>query len=154
MFEQYLIAIWTILPAYFANAFPVIGYKLLGKYNRPISAKWLGEGKTIGGFFFGLLIGSLVGFLQGALLLGFLLSLGALTGDIFGSFIKRRIGLKRGASAPGLDQLGFLVFALIFSWPILELTTLQIVFLLVLTPVLHLGANLIAFSLKLKKEWW
>lgn len=154
MFEQYLIAIWIILPAYFANALPVIGYKLLGKYNRPISAKWLGEGKTIGGFAFGLLVGSLIGFLQGALLLGFLLSLGALMGDIFGSFVKRRIGLKRGAPAPGLDQLGFLVFALIFAWPVLELTILQIAFLLVLTPVLHLSANSAAFALKLKKQWW
>ncbi len=37
-------------------------------------------------------------------LLGILLGLGAMLGDLGGSFIKRRFQLKRGALAPLLDQ--------------------------------------------------
>ncbi len=85
---------------------------------------------------------------------GFLLSLGALTGDSIGSFIKRRLDLQRGQPAPILDQLDFIIGALILSFiefiPPLEI----IIVVLVLTPMIHLIANIIGYKLKLKREPW
>ena len=156
VFADLLQASWFILPAYFANASPVIAYKLLGKYNLPIDfgRKIFGPGKTWGGLLFGILIGTLVGFLQGNLQLGILLSLGAHTGDLVGSLIKRRLGFERGNAFPGMDQLGFLAFAILFAYPIAKPSLVQILILLILTPAIHVGANVVAFLLKLKKEWY
>jgi len=171
MILEFAKAVWFILPAFIANAAPVIGYKIFGKFNAPMDfdkklggKPILGPGKTWGGLLFGLFAGTLAGLVQtffqpqGFPLmnthLALLLSVGALTGDAFGSFIKRRFGFERGKSIPCLDQLGFLVFALVFAYPLAKLSLLQIAFLLIVTPVLHVGTNIIAFLLKLKKEWY
>ncbi|MBD3263305.1 CDP-2,3-bis-(O-geranylgeranyl)-sn-glycerol synthase [Candidatus Woesearchaeota archaeon] len=154
MLKLILSAIIFILPAYIANSTPVIAGKLLGKYNAPISKKILGKGKTWGGLIFGLLAGTLAGYFLNALYLGFLLSLGALLGDIIGSFIKRRFGLKRGTAVPLLDQYDFLIIALAFASYIKTPTLIQLIIILILTPLLHISTNFIAFTLKLKKEWW
>lgn len=85
---------------------------------------------------------------------GFLLSFGALLGDLVGSFMKRRLSLERGQPAPFLDQLDFVVGALALSFiefiPQIEI----IIALLVFTPIIHLTANIIGYKLKLKKEPW
>ena len=47
------------------------------------------------------------------ILIGFLLGFGALLGDALGSFLKRRLGIGRGKPAPILDQLDFIIVALI-----------------------------------------
>jgi len=49
-----------------------------------------------------------------------LMSFGALTGDIIGSFIKRRVNVKSGDPSPFMDQLGFILMALIFAYPIIQ----------------------------------
>ncbi|HDI12493.1 MAG: CDP-2,3-bis-(O-geranylgeranyl)-sn-glycerol synthase [Hadesarchaea archaeon] len=153
-------AIWFILPAYVANATPVIlgggspldgGKKL--KDGRPI----FGPGKTIRGFMAGVIAGSAMGGLEGVVeqshiyfLLGFLLSLGALVGDLLGSFIKRRLNIPRGRPAPILDQIGFVVFALVFASPVMLPSGEIILTILAITPLIHLGTNLIAYKLGLK----
>jgi len=84
--------------------------------------------------------------------------MGAMVGDIFGSFIKRRLGLERGRPAPGLDQLGFLAFALLFSTfafgPPRGLDALTLILLAMVTAILHLGTNYLAYLLRLKAEPW
>jgi CDP-2,3-bis-(O-geranylgeranyl)-sn-glycerol synthase len=78
-------------------------------------------------------------------LIGFLLGCGALIGDIIGSFIKRRSGLQRGESYPFMDQLGFLVVALVFVFPVIPW---PLVWLLVLAPItlgLHIGLNVLSY---------
>ncbi len=154
-------ALWFILPAYFANAAPVIlggGTPIDGGRNFTDGRRIFGDGKTVRGFVAGLAAGTIIGSLQGAakcqlsyyLPLGFLLGLGALLGDLLGSFIKRRLGIERGGAAPGLDQLGFVVIALLLASPI-ELPRWQvIVTLLVITPPIHLATNFIGHKLKLK----
>lgn len=85
---------------------------------------------------------------------GFLLSFGALIGDLIGSFIKRRLNLERGQPAPPLDQLDFILGALVFSF-IVFIPPLEIIIVLViLTPIIHLTANVIGYKLGLKKEPW
>lgn len=155
-------AIWFILPAYLANATPVVlgggppvdGGKVLSDGRRI-----LGDGKTIRGFSFGLFVGAIFGLFQslvwgrpGGWEVAVLLSLGALLGDIVGSFIKRRIDIKRGQSMPGLDQLEFLVGSILLS-SLLYLPRWEVlVVLLLITPLLHLGTNIIGYELSLKSE--
>jgi CDP-2,3-bis-(O-geranylgeranyl)-sn-glycerol synthase len=84
----------------------------------------------------------------------FLLSFGALIGDLIGSFIKRRLNLERGQPAPPLDQLDFIIGALAFSFIVFIPPIEIIIVLLVLTPIIHLIANVIGYKLRLKKEPW
>ena len=79
-----------------------------------------GDGKTYRGFIGGVIIGTLIGFLQfffedstSPIFRAFFLSLGALLGDLIGSFIKRRVNIDRGKPALGMDQLGFIAVGFI-----------------------------------------
>ncbi len=145
--------VWYILPSYFANMSPVIfgGGRPLDMGRRFLDGRRiLGDHKTVRGFLSGVLIGTLVGCLQGRSLAGFLLSLGAMVGDSTGSFIKRRLSMEPGKPAPLLDQEGFLLFSMLMAYPVEPLDAWSIIFLLVLTPLLHRGTNLIAHWLGLK----
>ncbi len=86
--------------------------------------------------------------------LGFLLSIGAIFGDAFGSFIKRRLNIKQGNPAPILDQIGFLVFALILAYPFYPVDFKMILIMFIITPVIHFSSNVIAYILGFKKVWW
>ena len=170
-------ALWFILPAYTANGLPVIfGGGPPIDFGKTINGtRIFGDGKTIRGFIGGVLSGTLVGltlFYVGPMLnqsipesqglidlsynpiIGVLLSVGALIGDLVGSFIKRRLNLKRGAPAPVLDQITFLVFALLFA-SILILVPLEYVIILIpLTLGMHIVTNAISWALGLKKVPW
>jgi len=154
-------AIWFILPAYVANASPVVlggGAPIDGGRKFTDGRPIFGPGKTIRGFLVGLSAGTVFGLLQGTVagpilsysLRGFLLALGALGGDLLGSFIKRRMNLARGAAAPGLDQLGFVVLALLFAGILVVPDWEVILTILIITPPIHLATNFIGHKLKLK----
>ncbi len=162
-------AFWYILPAYVANASPVLlggGSPIDGGKNWRDGRRILGDGKTWRGFLGGLTCGTLTGLIQyfltpgfygnlrTAALLAFLLALGALTGDLVGSFFKRRANLPRGAPAIGLDQLGFLISALALAYPVKTLSSGQIIFLLVVSPFIHWGANYFAYKMGWKGVPW
>jgi len=153
-------ALKFILPAYCANATPVIiggGKPLdLGK-NYKDGRRIFGENKTFRGFFSGLIIGSLVGvaenlFFGYPILFGFITSLGALTGDLVKSFFKRRMGLKPGKMLPIADQIDFVLGAVLFSFFLMPPTLEEFIFLILLTPPIHLLTNFFAYLLKLKRE--
>lgn len=122
----------------------------------------LGDGKTIEGLIVGLYFGFVVSFsytiVFGHYVLALQLlasSLGALLGDIIGSFIKRRIGIPRGGRALILDQLDFYLGAN----ALLLITGFKInvwVFLVgaVIVLVLHVITNRIAYMLGLKNVPW
>lgn len=112
----------------------------------------LGEGKTVRGFFGGLVVGTIVGMLQGRPLVGFLLALGAMLGDLAGSFIKRRLNIGRGEAAPGLDQLTFVVVALLLASPVEAVGRQAVAMILILTPPIHLATNFIGYKLGLKSR--
>lgn len=156
-------AIWFILPAYFANAAPVLlgGGPPLDMGKKFIDSRRIfGEGKTTRGFVCGLVVGTVVGILQGIvggplreyLLLGFLLALGALLGDLASSFIKRRLGIERGGAAPGLDQLSFVVFALVLASPLKVPSWQVIAAILIITPPIHLATNFVGHKLGFKSR--
>ena len=80
-----------------------------------------------------------------AILIGFLLGCGALLGDLTGSFIKRRSGLKRGESFLFMDQLGFLLTAMILIYPVAPWPVEWFILLLPLTLGLHMLLNFIGY---------
>lgn len=158
-------ALYFILPAYCANAIPVLlGGGLPMDFGRNfIDGKPLfGSHKTFRGFFSGLLIGTLVGIAQSnvnvpifetpPILLGFVLSLGGLTGDLIHSFVKRRLNLPPGASFPVADQMDFVIGALLFSLLIFPPLPEIALIILVVTPPIHLLTNYVAYRLGMKKE--
>jgi CDP-2,3-bis-(O-geranylgeranyl)-sn-glycerol synthase len=168
-------ALWFILPAYAANGFPVVfggglpidtGRKFFD--GRPV----FGSHKTFRGFLAGFVAGVLVSAVQTIVLqsefasdfaqllpfqfnalIGSMIALGALAGDLVHSFVKRRMGKVEGAPLPLADQLDFVVGAILFSvlasgsFPPL----LTIVLIFVITVPMHLLTNLIAYVLGVKK---
>lgn len=170
-FLPYLIeALIFVFPAYVANATPVVAVKIIGR-STPLdkglyawdNRRILGDGKTIEGLISGTTMGTLVGILLFILtdvfrsfLEPFILSIGAMIGDILGSFMKRRIGLERGKPLPIVDQLGFLLSSLFFSFMIYglpEWARLDIfITILIITFFLHIATNYIAFLLNLKDK--
>jgi CDP-2,3-bis-(O-geranylgeranyl)-sn-glycerol synthase len=158
-------ALKFIFPAYCANAIPVIaGGGLPLDFGRKFfdGKPVFGKNKTFRGFFSGLIIGTAVGFAEAAVFqeynrigyFGFLLSLGALLGDLAGAFIKRRLGIPPGGLLPILDQVDFVVGALIFSIPLQTLSLELTLAVLVITPPLHMATNFAAYKLGLKNNPW
>ncbi|MEM2103488.1 MAG: CDP-2,3-bis-(O-geranylgeranyl)-sn-glycerol synthase [Candidatus Bathyarchaeia archaeon] len=161
--ELFLNALRFILPAYCANAAPVLfggGLPIdLGKNfcdGKPV----FGKNKTFRGFFFGLAVGTAVGLAEAAFLnvypffSGFFISLGALLGDLAGAFLKRRIGLAPGELLPVIDQIDFVIGAFIFSIPFKFLYFELVLAVLLITPPLHLITNFIAYKTGLKSSPW
>ena len=87
--------------------------------------------------------------------IGILLTIGAHAGDLFGSFVKRRLDKKEGHSWAFFDQYLFLVFALLFAFPLGNLpSAFGIVFIVVITGLLHKGTNMLAHKAKMKEVPW
>ena len=144
----------------------------------------LGDGKTWSGLLGGALGGIAIGYLQlnfgnsiidgiagtnnetfwgdTPFLIFFLLAFGALFGDLTASFFKRRQNLNRGDKYPLLDMYDFIVMSLLLTF-ILGGDWLQtwifdgnvpLFTLLIATPILHRGVNIIGFKIGLKNEPW
>ncbi|MGB9938185.1 MAG: CDP-2,3-bis-(O-geranylgeranyl)-sn-glycerol synthase [Methanobacterium sp.] len=157
--------IYFMLPAYLANATALAfggGKPLDFSRNFTDNRRIFGDGVTWRGTIIGTAIGTLIGLLQGiisgnileGLLLGFSLGAGALIGDACGSFVKRRINIERGRPVPFLDQLDFVVGALIFASIVVVLPVYMIILVLIISIILHLSANIIAYLLGIKKVWY
>lgn len=170
---------WAMLPAYIPNNVAVVagGGRPIDGGRRWRGDRLLGDGKTWRGTAVGIGAGILLGLLLNAVhpavvsvvgiqlptfSLGAVIALptGALLGDITASFLKRRTGRTRGTAFPGVDQLDFVVLALVLTalvdpaWFGQVFTLPVLVAVLVLTPVLHVSTNVIAYWLGLKDEPW
>ncbi len=179
MLDLLLRTIWLLLPTYTPNNFAVLvgGGKPIDFGRKFVDGKRiLGDGKTWRGFVGGVAGGIMTANVQYGLEKGFrvtvftslpyhdflilslLLSAGSMIGDCVGSFIKRRAGYERGARFLVVDQLTFLIIALLVSSlypPFWKLYSPEIILLgVIITPLLHLGVNYIAFRLKLKQVPW
>jgi CDP-2,3-bis-(O-geranylgeranyl)-sn-glycerol synthase len=156
-----------ILPAYCANAVPVIsggGRPLDFGRNFFDGKRVLGKNKTFRGFFSGLLVGIIVGLGESAvfgpasfpILLGALVSLGALLGDLAGAFVKRRLDIAPGDMLPIVDQVDFILGAILFSLPVSSpfLSWELILVALIITVPVHLLTNFAAYKLGLKDNPW
>ena len=173
--------LYCILPAYFSNASGLLfGGGLPVDFGKSDAngVRWIGDGVTWKGLIAGTIVGTITGALQGCLapiilkefgqyiagpiitsvpegiLVGFLLGFGALLGDAIGSFLKRRLGIGRGNPAPVLDQLDFMIVALILVSIVVKLSLPVIAIALLLTLALHLLTNTCAYLLGIKDVWY
>ncbi|AKB11868.1 CDP-diglyceride synthetase [Methanosarcina thermophila] len=175
-----------MIPAYLPNPFAAVfggGKPIDGGRTLKDGRRIFGDGKTYRGFFSGVFFGALAGSIQiwlnsrGFEILGIempsfgpnyiealkvvlALAFGSLFGDLFKSFFKRRMGLKRGAPLPFVDQLDFVIGAWVFTyltapeWFISNFTPLIMIIILITTPLMHLTTNIIGYLTGIKKEPW
>ena len=170
-------AIWVMLPAYLPNNFAALtggGMPVDMGRNWTDGRRILGDGKTIRGFVGGVTAGILIGAVQmyaeisglvpwfppHTLTAVILLAIGSLLGDMVKSFFKRRQGIDRGGEWFLVDQLDFVVGALLLTllfdpiWMLNTMTIPLLIVILVLTPLLHRTVNIIGYKLGLKKVPW
>ncbi|MEM3444540.1 MAG: CDP-2,3-bis-(O-geranylgeranyl)-sn-glycerol synthase [Thermoplasmata archaeon] len=177
-------AFWFMFPGYAVNSLAVLvggGTPMdFGKKFRD-GRRILGDGKTWRGFIGASLLGTGIGLIEHfaasaypnpylppysenfstALLLCLLLCFGSMTGDAIGSFIKRRLGYGRGEKAIFIDQFSFVLFAwlllALFFWDWFALHFLNlpaVIMVLIVTPLLHRGVNIIGYRMGKKKVPW
>ncbi len=169
-------ASWLMLPAYLANPTAVVfggGTPIDFKKNWHDGRRIFGDGKTYRGLIGGTASGVATGFIQMqitslqylgtfTLISIFMLSFGALLGDMAKSFFKRRLGYERGAKFPLVDQLDFVAGAWVLTYvfdPVwfsdnFLASPWILVTVVLFTPLLHRLTNIIGYYAGLKKEPW
>ena len=99
-------------------------------------------------------------FPQMSIVAAFVLAAGTLFGDMAASFLKRRINIERGAQFPVIDQLDFVagawLFAYVFAhdWFIANFSLAVMAAVIIITPLLHIATNILAYKLGLKDVPW
>lgn len=175
-------ALYFFLPSYIANAVPVLlaKFELFNFANIRVDLGYnykgeplFGTTKTYRGILGGI-IGALsvvglqsllfnIGFfnsislldysMPSVLMLGFLMGLGEGAGDLLKSFVKRRFHLKSTAPSIPLDQSSFLLsLALCFLYVVPPWEV--IVAILIMSPLIPIVTNIIAYKFGWKKVWW
>lgn len=87
-------------------------------------------------------------------LLGLLLSIGIVFGDIFFAFVKRRLRLRPGTAFIPFDQTNYVIGAFIFIQPFVSLPLQFWIVLFLLTLLIHIVFNRIGYNLGLHKAKW
>ncbi len=146
----------------FGGGIPLdLGQKFFDK--KPVFGKGKTFQGTLAGFFFGVITSLVIVNLwpqytiliaKNYVLLGTLLSMGAIVGDLTASFVKRRIGIDQGKEWLLVDQLDFIAGGLIFSYWLFQPTYFEIILITLLTLLLHRFSNYLAFKAKLKSVPW
>lgn len=185
-FWFYFSCLYFFLPAYCANMTPPISAwlktaqflaKPIDQGKKFFGSDILGSHKTWRGIVLGTLVGMFVYAVQAALYHlpfftqysffdysnqglfwnGFLLSFGALLGDMFFSFIKRRLKLPPGASFMPFDQTNYVIgawflFLLSPAYNLVPASAWIVIF--ALTFILHGVVNKIGYYLKISRAEW
>lgn len=183
MLKLILSCLYFFLPAYFTNMTPPLMKRagLFRFFDRPVDFNKklfgepiLGSHKTWRGIIFGLIVGMLITFLQfwlyrfsqirtisfldyskiNILVFGFLISSGAVFGDLLFSFLKRRLRMKPGARFLPFDQTDYVIGAYLFLTPYFKIDILIWITLFILTFFLHIIFNRLGYYLKLHKAKW
>jgi len=157
-----MLSIKLLLLLLIANGAPILSSKLFGnRFSFPVDFglhlkdgfPLFGSSKTFRG-----LISAILVVTAFAVLLGFewqtglLIGVWAMLGDLFSSFVKRRMGMTPSSMALGLDQIPEALFPLIAVSSIVGLTWWQITYLVVLFIVVELVLSRILYTLKIRKK--
>ncbi len=171
-----------IFPAYVANSAPVIlsGWGPLDHGALFTDGRrLLGDSKTIRGTLGGIIAGLIVGMAfillwpsyladqklgeqlfvftpEQKLMVTIFMVLGAILGDLLGSFFKRRLEIEPGQPLLVTDQLLFILMAVALSTipKGFFITIFDLLVVIGITLVIHILANVIAHRLNLKKVPW
>ncbi len=162
--------IYFMLPAYFANMAPVFGRFIFKKFNTPIDfgTNVLGKNKTWKGLILGIIAAIIISFIQykanltqlnlynynNWLLFGFLMGFGALFGDVLKSFFKRIFKINPGKPWIPFDQLDFIIGSLLFSSFIFFVGWINMLIIILISFLLHIITNHVAYYLKIRDEKW
>ena len=181
-----LSCLYFFLPAYFTNMTPPLmrSFGFLKCLDKPVDSgksfrgqPFFGSHKTWRGVVGGISVGILTVSLQAWLyqfpfikeisflnyqeinifLFGFLISGGAIFGDLFFAFIKRRLKLEPGARFFPFDQINYIIGAALFLTLFFKSRSFDLMVwlsLLILTPILHIMATQIGFLLGLSRSKW
>ncbi len=179
-------ALWLMVPMLIPNSAAVLfggGTPVDFGKKMKNGTRFLGDGKTWRGLAGGTLSGMALGLIQVGIMTAldipewtydpcilctvfilFLLAFGSMFGDMLGSFVKRRMKIKRGAKAPILDQYDFLIGTLILiiplQWSWFYENMLEGVYLvgfiglIILIPFMHRAMNIIGFKMGKKDVPW
>ncbi len=178
----FLWAFWIMIPAYIPNpAAALIGGGTPIDFGRCArdGRRIFGDGKTWRGLLGGILAGVVFGAAQILLAAYFhwdflpqhtmvtvvALATGALLGDLIKSYFKRRLGKDRGSKWPIADMYDMVVGSLLLmtvalfvtgnmSWFISNFSLGVLVAILILSPLLHRGTNIVGYLLGLKDVPW
>jgi len=85
---------------------------------------------------------------------GFLISAGAIFGDLLFAFIKRRLKMTPGARFLPFDQTNYVIGAAIFLTPVFKIDILVWITLFILTFLLHIIFNRLGYFLKIHRARW
>ena len=165
---------WFFLPAGIANMAPVL-FTWLPWLNQPVDFNkqlWgkpiFGQNKTYRGFLVGIIFAVLTVYLQqliypeskghtllnyeqtNSLYLGFLLGFGALGGDLFKSFIKRRLKIPVGWVWAPFDQVDWILGAVLLSSLVVDFQITDIIVVVIIFGLLHPIINLVGYALHIK----
>ncbi|MCF7812468.1 CDP-archaeol synthase [Candidatus Gracilibacteria bacterium] len=163
--DSFLNVFWLYLPAFLANGAPVVIRHVPGfrNWNTPLYASLLGTNKTWRGMISGIIVGALTGGIQFffsdqwvwiGMTWGALLGFGALVGDAVESFVKRRLHIAPGKALPIWDGIDYILGALLLGAIWYVPSWQEILFLLILAPLLSLLSNIGAYFLKIKDVWY
>jgi len=181
-----LSSLYFFLPAYFVNMAPPLArraavfnflYKPVDFGKKFFGQPLLGSHKTWLGVIFGILAGILITLFQlwlyqfsfvkkisffdyqkvNILVFGFLISAGAVFGDLLFAFIKRRLKIAPGAKFIPFDQTNYVIGAAIFLTPYLKNEIIDIsvwITIFILTFFLHIISNRLGYLLKVHQAKW
>ena len=153
-------ALLFIGPSYVANAAPLLfggGPALDGGRRLSDGEPIFGSHKTMRGVLAGIIAGTLIGIGESLFdprlaLGGFVISCGAVLGDLLGAFVKRRLHVEPGRAFPVLDQLDFVLGGLTLGYSFFPIGLVSAVLVVVVTPPIHLATNYGAYLLGIKKK--
>ncbi|MFH1505647.1 MAG: CDP-archaeol synthase [archaeon] len=171
--------LYLFLPVYFSNMAPVILKKIplphhpvdFGKSFR--GKRIFGANKSWKGIFLGVILAIIISFIQvqylnhvpffdtlilieysNWLLVGFMMGLGGLLGDLIESFFKRQLGIGPGKPLYIIDQIDYVLVGLLFTSFVLPLTWLMAGTIIIVSIVLTIIVNQIAYYTKIRKVRW
>lgn len=145
-----------------ANGAPVLAKKCLGlRWAMPIdghirlpdNARIFGQSKTVRGFVLAIVVAALSApFLGLSWLLGALIGLMAMLGDLLSSFIKRRLRLAPSSRVPGLDQIPESLLPMLAVKTPLALGWIDIVLVVLIFTLLEITLSKLLYRLNIREH--
>ncbi len=145
-----------------ANGSPVLVRKLLSdRFNYPVDGGYclpdgqpmFGVSKTWRGIISSMLLcGLLAWLLRDDFVLGLMIGLAAMLGDLFSSFIKRRMKMPSSSMAPLLDQIPESLFPSLVLVQYYQLQIEQLIFVVGVFIVLELMLSRLLFRLGIRRR--
>lgn len=145
-----------------ANGGPVLATRLLGRrWGGPLDGgglAWdgrpvLGPSKTVRGIVVAVLAAGVAAAAMGlAWQLGVMFGAASMAGDLFSSFVKRRLGIVSSGQAVGLDQIPEALFPLLACQGWLGLTALDVLLLVALFSVAQILVSPVMYVLGIRRR--